>query len=83
MLWLQIVAGSINKDLVDLWTTALLVTLLMLATKCMNADQARRSVDWEVYVTIAFAFGVSTAMEKTKVAATIASGFVTISKCAV
>lgn len=98
----------------------------MLAIGCMNADQAVGAIDWTVYITIAFAFGVSagvcvgcntflllsvnracsqhcstavcsvpstlvcssdvpqthcTAMEKSKVAAAIASIFVTISEC--
>jgi len=48
---------------------------LMLAFKCLSADQARESVEWEVYVCIAFAFAVSAAMEKTKLAFAIAQLF--------
>ncbi|GBF94386.1 sodium sulfate co-transporter [Raphidocelis subcapitata] len=46
----------------------------------MVTTQALTSIDWTVYITVAFAFGVSSAMEKSKVAQAIASVFVTISK---
>jgi di/tricarboxylate transporter len=48
---------------------------LMLAFKCLSADQARESVEWEVYVCIAFAFAVSAAMEETNLALAIAQLF--------
>jgi di/tricarboxylate transporter len=76
----QIIGGAINNDFINLWTAAMLTTALMLVTKCMSCDQARSAVDWEVYVCIAFAFGVSTAMEKTKVAKAIAEVFVSMSE---
>jgi Ni/Fe-hydrogenase subunit HybB-like protein len=31
----------------------------MLLIGCMNSDQALEAIDWRVYITIAFAFGVS------------------------
>ena len=43
--------------------------------RCLSAEQARGAFDWEVYITIAFAFGISTAMEKTKVCEKIQSFF--------
>lgn len=58
----------------------MLVAGLMLIFKCMSAEQARSSIDWEVYVCIAFAFAVSTAMEKTKLAQAIAQLFVGLSE---
>jgi di/tricarboxylate transporter len=42
--------------------------------------QARDSMDWEVFMAIAFAFAVSTAMEKTKVALGIAEVFAMLSR---
>ena len=55
---LQIIGGAINKDLIHLWPCAMLTAGLMLAFKCLSADQARSSIDWEVYICIAFAFAV-------------------------
>jgi hypothetical protein len=52
----------------------------MLAFKCLSGDQARASIDWGIYICIAYAFGVSTALEKTNVAAGIAQVFVIISE---
>jgi hypothetical protein len=52
-----------------LWLLPLLLT-----------PQALAAIDWRVYITIAMAFGVSAALEKSKVAAAIASAFVTISE---
>ena len=80
MLCLQIVAGAMDEEYIHLWPAAMLTSALMLAFKCLNGDQARSSIDWEVYICIAFAFAVSTAMEKTKVALAIAQLFVRISK---
>lgn len=37
----------------------------MMVTGCMNADQAIGAIDWTVYITIAFAFGVSAGREGT------------------
>ena len=53
----------------------------MLMIGCLSADQALAAIDWSVYITIAFAFGVSAAMENSNVAQAIADVFVTISKC--
>lgn len=77
----QIVGGAINKEFIHLWPAAMLTAGLMLVFKCMSADQARDSVEWSVYICIAFAFAVSTAMEKTKLANAIASVFVALSEC--
>jgi hypothetical protein len=70
-----------NQDYIHLWPAAMLTSALMLAFKCLNGEQARSSIDWEVYICIAFAFAVSTAIEDTKVALAIAQIFVKISKC--
>ena len=37
---------------------------LMLLTRCLTGEQARRSVDWTVLIAIAAAFGVAIALEK-------------------
>eukprot|EP00951_Prasinocladus_malaysianus_P016823 scaffold131733_cov33-Prasinocladus_malaysianus.AAC.1 len=54
-----------SGQFIDLFTAALLAAAGMLVTGCLTAKQARRSVNWEIFVTIGAAFGVSTAMDKT------------------
>ena len=41
---------------------AFLVAGLMVATRCISASHARRSVDWQTLVTIAAAFGIAKAL---------------------
>ncbi len=48
----------------------------MLLTGCCNASEARRSIDWEVLITIAAALGIGETMRSTGLAATIANGAV-------
>ncbi|MFN0243591.1 MAG: SLC13 family permease [Planctomycetota bacterium] len=50
----------------------LLAAALMLITGCCNAGAARRSVDWEVLITIAAALGIGETMRSTGLAAYIA-----------
>ena len=77
---LQVVSGFTGQSYIDLWPAAILTAAAMLAIGCMNANQAIQAIDWTVYITIAFAFGVSAAMDRSKVAQAIATLFVTISK---
>jgi di/tricarboxylate transporter len=50
----------------------------MLLAGCMNGDHARRSIQWDVYLAIAAAFGVSNAMQETGVAKEFAQLFISI-----
>lgn len=47
----------------------------MLITGCFNTAQFNRSLLWHVYLTIAAAFGVSTAMENTGALACLCRSF--------
>lgn len=76
----QIVAGAIGKEFLHLWPGSMLVVGLMLLTRCLNATQARQSMDFEVFICIAFAFAVSGAMEKTQVALGVAELFAALSR---
>jgi di/tricarboxylate transporter len=80
---LQIWAGAAdaNPEYINLFTAGILTAGLMLLTGCFNGKQARDSIDWRVYVTIAFAFAFSTAMETSNVAQAIADVFTDISEC--
>lgn len=46
MVLTQILEGALGKDTVNIWVAAMLTSALMLITRCMSADQARRSIDW-------------------------------------
>ncbi|KAG2448929.1 hypothetical protein HYH02_006277 [Chlamydomonas schloesseri] len=80
MVLTQIIGGLKNKEYIHLWPCAVLTAALMLLTGCMNADQARKAIMWDVYLTIAAAFGVSAALEGTGVAASFANGIISIGK---
>lgn len=76
----QVVSGSLRVDLINLFPGAVLVAGVMIATHCMTGEQARRAINWDVYVCIAFAFAVSAALEKTTVAQGAANVFQSISE---
>jgi di/tricarboxylate transporter len=46
----------------------------MVALGCISVGDARQSVEWQVLITIAAAFGVGTALENSGAAAALASG---------
>ncbi|GMH35609.1 hypothetical protein BSKO_03477 [Bryopsis sp. KO-2023] len=68
----QLLGVAFSRDFVDLMTAALLAAGLMLLMQCLSGDAARSSIKWDVIITIAAAFGISTAMEKSHVAKEIA-----------
>lgn len=49
---------------------------LMIMTRCCTSNQARRSVDWQVLLSIAASFGIGRALETTGVAKACAEGMV-------
>ncbi|NLY01997.1 MAG: SLC13 family permease, partial [Rhodopirellula sp.] len=78
------IALSLFAALIFLMTTGLvstvvaatLVAVLMVAAGCISSGDARRSVEWQVLVTIASAFGVGTALQNSGVATAIATTLV-------
>jgi di/tricarboxylate transporter len=46
---------------------------LMLLTRCLTSEQARRSIDWTVLIAIAAAFGVAIALQKSGAAEVLAA----------
>jgi di/tricarboxylate transporter len=50
--------------------------MLMLFIGILSQQEARDAVNWEVFVTIASAFGIGTALTNSGVAAGIANGLV-------
>ncbi len=56
--------------------SAAMVALMMIGTRCINAAQAMKSVDWRTLLTIGAAIGLGKALEKTGTAAEMA-GYLT------
>jgi di/tricarboxylate transporter len=53
---------------------AFLVAGLMIVTKCLSVENARKSINWEVLLAIAAAFGLGKALEASGAAKDVASG---------
>lgn len=70
----------IQQELISLFPAAILTAGLMLLFRCLTADQARKAIMIDVYVCIAFAFAVSSAMEVSNVAQVFANGFAAVSR---
>jgi di/tricarboxylate transporter len=62
----------------DLMTAALSAGGLMLLTRCLTGEQARRSIDWTVLIAIAAAFGISIAIQKSGAAGVIAARIIDV-----
>lgn len=76
MVLTQVVSGLMEMKgdgLANLWPAATLAAGLMLLFGCFSTAQFNSSLLWNVYLTIAAAFGVSSAMENTGVASAIAN----------
>lgn len=57
-----IALATFQKDgepLLELVPGGLIASGIMMATGCMSGERARQSIKWDVYVTIAAAFGIS------------------------
>ncbi|MCA9100748.1 MAG: SLC13 family permease [Pirellulales bacterium] len=78
------IAMGLFLVLIVLMTTGVVPTLVaatlcavaMVAMGCISSGDARRSIEWQVLVTIAAAFGVGTALEKSGAATAIATTLV-------
>ncbi len=65
--------GLMVTGLVSTVVAATLIAVLMVAVGCLSAADARRSIEWQVLITIAAAFGVGTALQNSGAAAAVAS----------
>ena len=61
-----------------LMTASLAAAGLMLLTRCLTGEQARRSIDWTVLIAIAAAFGIAVAIHKSGAADVLASRLITV-----
>ena len=64
----------VTLDGLTMLKASLVAAALMLLTRCLTIQQARRSIDWEVLLAIAASFAVGTALETTGAANEIATG---------
>ncbi len=68
--------GSAMIDLgrITMLKGAMLAAALMVITRCVHVDEARRSIDWQVLLAIAFALGIGRALQNSGAADHIAGG---------
>jgi Di- and tricarboxylate transporters len=69
-----------TTGMVPTLVAAALIASAMVLTGCLSAGEARRSVEWQVLITIAAAFGVGIAMRNSKAAASIAETVVQVTR---
>jgi di/tricarboxylate transporter len=69
-----------TSNLVSTAVAGALVAVLMIGTGCLSTGEARRSVEWEVLVTIAASFGVGKALENSGAAELVASAIVDLTQ---
>ena len=68
----------IGDTSIDMFVCAFGAALLMLVTRCINPDDARKSVELNIILLIACALGIGAALEKTGAAAFIADGIIAV-----
>ena len=62
----------VSLGLVSMLVASLLAAALMLLTRCLSIEAARRSIDWEVLLAIGASFALSSALEKSGAAESLA-----------
>ena len=65
-------------QIASLLVCALVASILMVAMDILSEQEARDAVNWEVFITIASAFGIGTALVNSGVADAIATGLVSV-----
>jgi di/tricarboxylate transporter len=60
----------------NVFTIALLTAAMMGATRCVSAEQARRSIDWSTLVSIGAALGIGLAIQTTGLAQIVAGNLI-------
>lgn len=64
--------AAVSLGLVPMLVASLVTAALMLLTRCLSVEAARRSIDWEVLLAIGASFALSGALEKSGAAASLA-----------
>jgi di/tricarboxylate transporter len=68
-----------GTGVLSMLTASMVAAGLMIATRCISVSSARASVDWQILLVIAAAFGISRALELTGAAAFVARGLLGLS----
>jgi di/tricarboxylate transporter len=76
LLLLALLIGLTASGVLPIVLAAFVAAGLMVATRCLSATEARRSVHWDVLVAIAASFGLSAALEQSGAAGAIAGQLV-------
>jgi len=81
MFWLCVIliAASLTiaaLDLQSLMTTGGIVAVIMVLLRVITQQEARNSLQWDLYITVASAFGIANAMTNSGVANGVATGLV-------
>ena len=69
---------KIGNTSIDMFVCALGAAVLMIVTRCISPEGARKSVEINVLLLIACAFGIGTALENSGAASFIANGIITV-----
>jgi di/tricarboxylate transporter len=69
---------KIGNTSIDMFVCAIGAAVLMIVTRCISPEEARQSVELNVLVLIACAFGIGAALEKSGAASFIANGIITL-----
>jgi di/tricarboxylate transporter len=69
---------KIGNTSIDMFVCAIGAAVLMIVTRCISPEEARKSVELNVLVLIACAFGIGAALEKSGAASFIANGIIAL-----
>jgi len=72
---------KIGENSIDMFLCAFIAALLMIVSRCISPTEARKSIELNVLLVIACAFGIGIALEKTGVAAFVADGIISVFSC--
>ncbi len=64
---------AVTVGWLSMMQAAMLASGVMLITRCLTGEQARRSVDWQILLVIASAFGIGRAMQTSGLAGIVAN----------
>lgn len=69
-----------TSGVLSMLKAAMLAAIVMIVARCCSIRAARRSIEWEVLIVIATAFGVGRALETTGAAATLAENLIDLAR---
>jgi di/tricarboxylate transporter len=72
--------GAFASGKLDVMLVAAAAAGLMVATRCISAADARRSLDWPVLIAIGASFGVGTALDQSGLARSFSASLVTLTR---